>query len=320
MAEDVTLLTESTQSYLVSILRLSQGDEPVPLSRLAESLNISPISVNQMCRKLQDQGLVEYTPYKGVSCTPEGWQLAVRILRRHRLWEVFLVDHLEMTWEEAHDAACLLEHSTPDTVVNRLDRYLGHPRVNPRGDPIPGSGGTFEPPVLRSLAEAEVGQQAYYVRCQADEATCAFLASQGLRAGAPLRVLAIAPEGVLIEVGGRPLALQRTVAAAVRVGTEGAWIGSQDAAEPPPAGPQPVRLSLSDLDVGQRAIVVRVDGDPRLRARLLEMGVVPGEMVTVRHLAPLGSPIELEIKGYHLSLRRQEARDILVEMEAVHDR
>lgn len=320
MARDATLLTESTQSYLVSILRLSHGDDPVPLSRLAESLNVSPISVNQMCRKLQDQGLVEYVPYRGVSCTPEGRQLAVRILRRHRLWEVFLVDHLEMAWEKAHDAACLLEHSTPDEVLNRLDDYLGHPRVNPRGDPIPGSSGSFEPPLLRSLAEVEVGQQAYYVRCGADQATCAFLASQGFRAGAPLQVLAIAPEGMLVEVAGHSLALQRSVAASVLVGAKEAWIGSQDAVGLPTTEPRPEQMPLSEVGIGKGAIVVQVRGDRQLRARLLEMGVVPGEKVTVRRVAPLGGPMQLAVKGYQLSLRKDEARHVLVEMEAVHDR
>jgi DtxR family Mn-dependent transcriptional regulator len=239
VTDSTPALSESVESYLENIVRLGGGGRHVPLSRLAEVLAVSPISVNQMCRKLQDQGMVEYLPYKGVSCTAEGQRLAARVLRRHRLWEVFLVDHLEMAWEEAHAAACLLEHSTPDEVLTRLASYLGHPRVNPRGDPIPGSSGAEEPARWRSLAEVEVGQQVYYACCQADEVTSAFLAGQGLRAGAPLQVLAIAPEVLLVEVGGRTLALQRSVAAAVRVGSTEKHSGSQDVADPgiPPFPP-----------------------------------------------------------------------------------
>ena len=84
-------LSESMEMYLVTIARLRVDSQPVPLSQLAEMLSISPVSVNEMCRKLQDQGFAVYQPYKGVSLTPEGEQRTFYILRRHRLWEVFLV-------------------------------------------------------------------------------------------------------------------------------------------------------------------------------------------------------------------------------------
>lgn len=306
-------VSESIETYLENILRLGQKSRTVPLSRLAEALGVSPISVNQMCRKLQDQGLVEYVPYKGVSCTPKGCELAARVLRRHRLWEVFLVERLEMTWEEAHDAACQLEHSTPASVEERLDAYLGHPQVNPRGDPIPGAGGIYDPPVLRTLAEVEVGQRVYYVRCTGDTTTCAFLLGEGFRAGVPVQVLAAAPRGLLVEVGERSMALQRVIAEVVLVGSEGPWPTSQDS-ECLVAAPEPKQVPLNELCVGQKGIVVRVGGDARLHARLLEMGLVPGETITVEHMAPLGDPMRLLVKGYRLSLRRKEAAQVLIEM------
>jgi DtxR family transcriptional regulator, Mn-dependent transcriptional regulator len=313
MSKDTPAITESTESYLENILRLGQKRGPVPLARLADALGVSPISVNQMCRKLQDQGLVDYVPYKGVSCTPEGCELAARVLRRHRLWEVFLVERLEMDWEEAHEAACQLEHSTPESVEERLDAFLGHPQVNPRGDPIPAAGGIYDPPVLRALAEVEVGQRVYYVRCTGDATTCAFLLGQGFRAGAPMQVLASAPEGLLLQVGDRNLALQRTVAETVLVGAQGSWIGSQDGEHPAEAS-ESQQVPLAHLRVGQRGIVLRVGGDARLHTRLLEMGLVPGETIIVEHMAPLGDPMRLRIKGYCLSLRREEAAYVLVEM------
>ena len=220
MTADRTHLSESIESYLANIIRLSQDGAPVPLSRLAESLGVSSISVNQMCRKLQDQGLVEYVPYKGVSATPTGRESAARVLRRHRLWEVFLIDHLKIDWQEAHEAACELEHKTRDSVVERLDAYLAHPRVSPGGDPIPTATGDFDPPVLITLAEAATGYPLTYVRCTADAETCAFLLDQGFSAGAPVEVLAAAPERLLVQVGGGNLSLVRKIAAQILITKE----------------------------------------------------------------------------------------------------
>jgi len=251
-------------------------------------------------------------PYKGVSCTPKGREMAARVLRRHRLWEVFLVERLEMAWEEAHEAACQLEHSTPEGVVERLDAFLGHPQVNPKGDPIPGAGGVLDEPSLRTLAEVEVGQRVFYVRCDGDPTTCAFLLGQGFRAGAPIEVLATAPDGILVQIGEHNLTLQRAVAATILVGAEGAWLNEGRAAHS--RAPRPRQITLDRLHTGQQGVVVRVGGNIRLHTRLLEMGLVPGETVTMERVAPFGDPLRLQVKGYHLSLRREEAAQVLVEM------
>lgn len=316
-------LTESVQTYLASILRLRENGQLVPLSRLASTMNISPISVNQMCRKLQDQGLVTYVPYKGASLTPSGETMARRILRRHRLWEVFLVERLEMSWEDAHEAACQLEHVTPDEVIARLDVFLDHPRVNPQGDPIPLSSGDVPPVLLRPLVELQVGGRGYVIRCTGDETTNAFLASQGLRAGASFQVMAVAPESVLVEVNGHRVTLGRSLAAVIQVASGEAQVSQGECPLPIPpeeelqtATSKPLQLPLAELSVGQQAIVVRVGGEGRLRRRLLEMGVVPGEEITVERVAPLGDPVEFTVKGYRLSLRKGEAARILVEMAA----
>jgi DtxR family Mn-dependent transcriptional regulator len=209
--------SENAQMYLVDILRLAKEGQPVPLSQLAATLTVSPISANQMCRRLQDEGLVTYVPYKGVSITSKGEQLAARILRRHRVWEVFLVERLQMRWTEAHETACRLEHATPDEVIERLDLFLGHPRVNPQGDPIPDSAGILSDVPALSLEEVRVGERGHCIRCTADEASCAYLWDQGFRPGASLQVLAVAPESLLIEVNGKRVALERSLAAALWV-------------------------------------------------------------------------------------------------------
>jgi len=319
--DDGPFLSESIQMYLVSILRLGEGEEPVPLSRLAAALDVSPVSVNQMCRKLQDQRLVVYIPYKGASLTPDGQQLAANILRRHRVWEVFLVDHLQMTWQTAHQAACALEHATPDEVIERLDVFLGHPSVNPEGEPIPPSSGIFSSVPLHPLARMEVGQTGHFVQCTADEPSCAFLAGQGVRPGVPFQVVAAAPHSLLVEVEGRRLTLTRALATALLVKPEEEQAGVKSS--PPQKlaedeggdSGELSQVSLDRLAAGQQGIIVRVGGESRLRRRLLEMGMVPGETITVERMAPLGDPVELTVKGYHLTLRKAEAAQITVELD-----
>jgi DtxR family Mn-dependent transcriptional regulator len=220
MMENPSAPSENIQMYLVHVFRLSNDVQPVPLAQLAAALAVSPISVNQMCRKLQDEGLVEYTPYKGVTLTPTGRQLAARVLRGHRLWEVFLVEHLHLRWEAAHQAACLLEHDTPASVVERLAEFLHHPRVNPQGEPIPDAAGTLSTQPARTLLELKVGQTGHCLRCTADEASSAFLVGQGLRPGAPINVLAAGPQSLLVEVSGRRLTLNHALAGTVQVEPE----------------------------------------------------------------------------------------------------
>jgi DtxR family Mn-dependent transcriptional regulator len=236
MSQDVLSASENVEMYLVSILRLSTGGQPVPLSRLAEVLDVSPVSVNQMCHKLHDDGLVEYVPYKGVTITPHGAQLASRILRRHRLWEVFLVEHLRMGLQQAHESACQLEHATSDEVIERLAQFLSHPRVNPEGDPIPdAAGGSPLTPTL-ALADMEIGQYGQYIQCDVGETCRAFLAAQGLRPGASFHIVATAAGSMLLESNGRRIALSAPLASAVRVTV--APMRSRPGAGPEQAQPQ----------------------------------------------------------------------------------
>jgi len=214
---DSVAASASVQMYLVSILRLAEQNQPVPLSQLAAVLDVSPVSANQMCRRLEEEGLVTYVPYKGVSITPTGEQLAVRILRRHRLWEVFLVERLQIGSTEAHDMACSLEHATSDLLAERLAAYLSHPQVNPEGEPIPDSSGQISARPEQRLIDMEAGQSGHCIRCTADEASCAFLSGQGLRPGASLMVIATAPRSVLLQLDGKRIALTHDLAETVLV-------------------------------------------------------------------------------------------------------
>jgi len=310
------ILSESMQMYLVTIARLRADGQPVPLSELADALSISPVSVNEMCRKLQEQGLVAYRPYKGASLTPEGERQAYYTLRRHRLWEVFLVEKLGFDYAQAHEAACQLEHATPNLLADRLDVFLGYPLVNPAGEFIPRADGSLPARSLLPLAVLSAGQRAYIVRSDAGEAARKFLEERGARPGAALTVVATAEDGLLMQVGETHLSLARTLAEMVYVEMEesltrpGPDEGEQEGAD---ARNLPTRVPLHELQVGQRGIVVRVGGKGPVRRRMMDMGLVTGAEVKVVRVAPLGDPVEFEVKGYSLSLRKSEARNIIVE-------
>lgn len=214
-SSDQLTLSPSIQMYLVTILRLRRDNDPVPISELAQELAVSPVSANEMSRKLQEQGMLTYQPYRGVALTAQGEQRACYVLRRHRLWEVFLVDELGMDIIPAHAAACQLEHSTPDSVSDRLDEYLGQPTVNPEGLPVPRSDGAGRS--AESIAQLTAGQRGIVCACEGDRATRSFLAKPGIRPGAQVIVLATDDESMLIEVRNKRIALSNGLAATIIV-------------------------------------------------------------------------------------------------------
>ncbi len=204
--------------YLLRIALLSERDDPVPISTLAEELDISPVSANQMCRKLEEKGLVEYQPYKGVNLTLQGEVIALRVLRKRRLWEVFFVDKLGVVPDRAEAVACRFEHVTPDALSEKLAEFLGNPTFSPQRQPIPprlGGGGKRQMRTLSALATGKRGQIANIV---ADEMMREFLRSQDVSLGAELKVLAIATNGaMMIEVNGKHLSLSPEIAEAIDV-------------------------------------------------------------------------------------------------------
>lgn len=152
-------LSESTEMYLKAMAEMS-GRESVAIGRLAERLSVTPVSANEMIKKLGEQGLVSHTPYKGVNLTKKGKEAACSVLRRQRLWEVFLYEHLKIEWARIYELACSLEHATAPEVTEALAAFLGDPKTCPRGNPIPDVNGVITPLNGVTLSEAEVGQTA----------------------------------------------------------------------------------------------------------------------------------------------------------------
>jgi len=152
------MYTLSEENYLKSIYRLSQQPNfKITPTAIAESLKNNPASVVDMIRKLTDKQLIEYDKKKGVKLTPVGLKDAVLIVRRHRLWEVFLLEKLGYHWDEIHDIAEELEHISDATLADRLDKFLGFPEYDPHGDPIPKANGKIPKPYSVTLADLKTG-------------------------------------------------------------------------------------------------------------------------------------------------------------------
>ena len=154
-------LSAVEENYLKYIFQLSEINEKgiVKTNDLAYKLEHSAASVTDMLKKLSDKKLVQYKKYYGVSLTKSGLQIAIQVLRKHRLWETFLAKNLKFTWDKIHDIAEQLEHIQSDELVNRMDAYLGFPKFDPHGDPIPDKLGNMQVPNVICLANAKLKRQ-----------------------------------------------------------------------------------------------------------------------------------------------------------------
>lgn len=187
------MATATVEDYLKRIYLLQQAREGaiVPVGALAEALGVVPGTATVMVQRLARAGRVRYAPYEGVALTDEGSRLALDVLRRHRLVESFLVAVLELDWSEVHEEAERLEHAISEKLLERIDDYLGRPRFDPHGDPIPDASGSLRERRTHPLAEDGPGTRGRVARVLAqDEAFLRFAAEHGLRPGTVVAVLA----------------------------------------------------------------------------------------------------------------------------------
>ncbi|HET7791033.1 MAG TPA: metal-dependent transcriptional regulator [Gemmatimonadales bacterium] len=187
-------LTRSVEDYLKAIYHLSAQGGFATTSDIAALLTVAPPSVSGMVKRLSETGLIEHVPYRGVQLTAQGRRAALRMIRRHRILEVYLTAQLGYDWDGVHDEAERLEHAVSDDLIERMARALGDPRYDPHGAPIPTPEGEIEEAELVALAAAapsttlelrEVGTQ--------DPARLRYLAEQGLVPGTRLHVVSRQP-------------------------------------------------------------------------------------------------------------------------------
>ncbi len=158
------MASEQIENYLKNIYKIQSMEGRVTTSSLSERLQISPASVTEMVKKLADEGSLRYTPYKGVELTANGARDALKIIRKHRLWEMFLVEVLHFGWDEIDEEAERFEHIMSERMEDKIDEVLGFPSVDPHGDPIPSKNGTVKNIHAIALAEIEEGKTVRIVR------------------------------------------------------------------------------------------------------------------------------------------------------------
>src|SRR5690606_12234903 len=152
--------TPAAQDYLKAIYKLSRGRAPASTSSIAARLHVAAASVTGMLKRLAERGFVEHVPYYGARLTEAGEREALRMIRRHRVLESFLVERLGYRWDEVHEEAERLEHAASDELIDRMAGVLGEPREDPHGSPIPEAGGEYEERQYPTLTELQEGRLA----------------------------------------------------------------------------------------------------------------------------------------------------------------
>src|SRR5436189_2752820 len=148
----------SEENYIKTIYHLQQQDGTVTTNELADRLHTKPASITDMMKKLKVKKLVNYQPYQGFRLTAEGSKVALGIIRRHRLWEYFLAEKLKFSWDEVHAVSEDMEHISSKKLIDKLDEFLGFPKFDPHGDPIPDANGKLETGKKFVLAEIPVNK------------------------------------------------------------------------------------------------------------------------------------------------------------------
>jgi DtxR family Mn-dependent transcriptional regulator len=198
----------------------SRAGAAVSTTDLAERLGVTPGSVSAMVRKLSEVGLVEHEPYRGVRLTKRGREVALEVLRHHRLLELFLAEELGMSWDRVHAEAEVLEHVISEDLERLIAARLGDPTVDPHGDPIPSAAFEIEERPTRSLDELQAGARGRFVRVSdSDSEMLRYLADQGIALGKQLAVTGRQPFGgpVFVRVGKRVLPIGGALARAMRI-------------------------------------------------------------------------------------------------------
>ncbi len=216
------MLSSSVEDYLKALLKHEQAHpgQPVANGALALAVRVAPASATAMVKVLAESGLVDYEPRVGARLTKAGNKLALSVLRRHRLIELFLVRHLKLDWSEVHDEAERLEHAVSDKVLGRIAELLDHPEMDPHGAPIPSATGDMPKREIILLADATIGAPLCVAQVPDESAMLNFLSGKGLIPGTPCRLLAVDGAAETLTVQGPQGALTLGLSVAKKVWVE----------------------------------------------------------------------------------------------------
>jgi len=185
-------MSTHVEDYIKNIYKLQGERAKVTTSSIADALSVSAASVTDMIKKLSDRSLIKYMPYQGVELTRSGRKMALRTLRRHRLWEMFLVEFLSYTWDEVHDEAEKLEHIMSEDLEMRIEKALGYPKHDPHGHPIPSRDGEIVEDNHPSLADLKVNDSGTVIRVNdLSQSLLKHITSIGIRIQSNIKVLDI---------------------------------------------------------------------------------------------------------------------------------
>jgi len=183
-------LTNAEENYIKAIFKLQDGTAVVSTNAIAYDLDTKPASVTDMAKKLKEKKLIDYEKYQGITLTAEGRRYALQIVRRHRLWECFLVDKLAFSWDEVHEIAEELEHVKSEKLVNRLSEFLGNPTTDPHGDPIPDAQGKMsKTKQLISLDKATAKRLEVAGVSDQSSSLLEFLNAKGIKLGTQIEII-----------------------------------------------------------------------------------------------------------------------------------
>ncbi|HTH82924.1 MAG TPA: metal-dependent transcriptional regulator [Mucilaginibacter sp.] len=184
--------TLAEENYLKAIYHLSLNDSNVSTNQIAAALNTKAASVTDMLKKLSDKALINYAKYQGVTLTESGEKVAVHIIRKHRLWEYFLLEKLDFKWDEVHEMAEEMEHISSVELIDRLDKFMDYPRYDPHGDPIPDRDGNFKKHELKPIAVLQVNESGVISGVRDHSAPfLQYLEKQNLTIGKKIKVIEI---------------------------------------------------------------------------------------------------------------------------------
>jgi DtxR family Mn-dependent transcriptional regulator len=204
------------ENYLKAIYHLEQQIQgEVSTNAIAERMDTKPSSVTDMVQKLAEKDVLSYKKYKGTLLTPNGRKIAASVIRKHRLWEVFLVEKLNFHWDEVHEIAEQLEHIQSDELVTRLDKYLGNPDFDPHGDPIPDKHGNVKRTEKKLLSECNKNQRGVCVGVKETSAEfLQYLDKRKISIGTKIKVLGkeFFDGSMIIQVGGDQFFISQKIA------------------------------------------------------------------------------------------------------------
>jgi DtxR family transcriptional regulator, Mn-dependent transcriptional regulator len=296
--------TERTEEYLEAIYKEQSKGTPASTSLLAKNLGVSPPAVTDMLRHLELRGLINHEPNKGATLTDIGQDKALRVVRRHRLWERFLVDVLGMKWDAVHDEACKLEHVASPEITERLAGILGDVDTCPHGHSIPDKDGNIKAEKALPLTNFRPEQKVCIVAIDVEDTEILKkVESLGLRPKVAVKILKKKADGSMeLEAGKKKHQLSAELAAVLL-------------AEPvTPQMQSEAQMPLSQLAAGHSGVLTSYKGERDQLGRCLSLGFTPGSVVKMLENYS-GCPVLVKVHDTQVALGRELAEKMNVSGE-----